>query len=141
VTLNPSAPLARHFLACVLEFSSRPAEAIPHIKTLLRLDPRYRFASLAVADKALCQFLLGDPAPPLHGPSAEILPSHLRTCYRRRLIDWFLDRFSFLTVRVIRRSVQNRTLSYPFSRASGTTARSPVLLMVMKFVAVAQAGW
>ena len=60
VTLNPSAPLARHFLACVLEFSSRPAEAVPHIETLLRLDPRYRFASLAVADKALCQFLLGD---------------------------------------------------------------------------------
>jgi adenylate cyclase len=60
VTLNPSAPLARHFLACVLEFSSRPAEAIPHLETLLRLDPRYRFASLAVADEALCQFLLGD---------------------------------------------------------------------------------
>jgi adenylate cyclase len=60
VMLNPSAPLARHFLACVLEFSSRPAEAIPLLETLLRLDPRYRFASLARADEALCQFLLGD---------------------------------------------------------------------------------
>ena len=29
VTLNPSAPLARHFLACVLEFSGQPADALP----------------------------------------------------------------------------------------------------------------
>ena len=28
VSLNPSAPLARHFLACILEFSGRPGEAI-----------------------------------------------------------------------------------------------------------------
>jgi adenylate cyclase len=60
VTLNPSAPLARHFLACVLEFSGRPADAIPHLEAVLRLDPRYRFASLALADQALCRFLLGD---------------------------------------------------------------------------------
>jgi tetratricopeptide (TPR) repeat protein len=60
VALNPSAPLARHFLACVHEFSQRPAEAIPHIEALLRLDPRYRFASLALADQALCRFLLGE---------------------------------------------------------------------------------
>ena len=58
--LNPSAPLARHFLACVHEFSQRPAEAIPHIEALLRLDPRYRFTSLALADQALCRFLLGE---------------------------------------------------------------------------------
>jgi adenylate cyclase len=60
VSLNPSAPLGRHFLACVLEFSGRPAEALPHIDAVLRLDPRYRFASLAIADMALCHFLLGD---------------------------------------------------------------------------------
>lgn len=60
VALNPSAPLARHFLACVFEFSQRPAEAIPQIESLLRLDPQYRFASLAHADISLCQFLLGD---------------------------------------------------------------------------------
>jgi adenylate cyclase len=58
VSLNPSAPLARHCLACVLEFSRRPADAIPHIDALLRLDPHYRFASLAYADVSLCQFLL-----------------------------------------------------------------------------------
>lgn len=46
VGLNPSAPLARHFLACVLEFSGRPADALPHLEAILRLDPRYRFRSL-----------------------------------------------------------------------------------------------
>ena len=60
VALNPSAPLGRHFLACVLEFSGRPREALPHLQTLLRLDPHYRFRSLALADQSLCHFLLGE---------------------------------------------------------------------------------
>jgi adenylate cyclase len=60
VALNPSAPLARHFLACVLEFSGRPRDALPHLETVLRLDPHYRFRSLALADQSLCHFLLGD---------------------------------------------------------------------------------
>jgi adenylate cyclase len=60
VALNPSAPLARHFLACVLEFSGRPRDALPHLDTVLRLDPHYRFRSLALADQSLCYFLLGD---------------------------------------------------------------------------------
>jgi adenylate cyclase len=60
VSLNPSAPLGRHFLACIHEFSGRPAEALPHIDAVLRLDPRYRFGPLAIADKALCYFLMGD---------------------------------------------------------------------------------
>lgn len=60
VSLNPSAPLARHFLACVLEFSGRPSEALPHLDALLRLDPRYRFRSLAIADQSLCHLLLGN---------------------------------------------------------------------------------
>jgi len=60
VSLNPSAPLARHFLACVLEFSGRPADALPQLEALLRLDPRYRFRSLALADQSLCHLLLGN---------------------------------------------------------------------------------
>jgi tetratricopeptide (TPR) repeat protein len=52
--------MARHFLACVLEFSGRPKEALPHLETVLRLDPHYRFRSLALADQSLCHFLLGD---------------------------------------------------------------------------------
>jgi adenylate cyclase len=60
VGLNPSAPLARHFLACVLEFSGRPADALPHLEAILRLDPRYRFRSLALADQSLCHLLIGN---------------------------------------------------------------------------------
>ena len=60
VALNPSAPMARHFLACVLEFSGQPAESLPHLEAILRLDPQYRFRSLAIADQSLCHFLLGD---------------------------------------------------------------------------------
>ena len=60
VGLNPSAPLGRHFLACVLEFSGQPREALPHLETVLRLDPHYRFRSLALADQSLCHFLVGD---------------------------------------------------------------------------------
>ncbi len=62
VSLNPSAPLARHFLACIHGFGGRPAEAIPHLRLALRLDPRYRFASLVLADESLCHLLLGDAA-------------------------------------------------------------------------------
>ena len=58
VGLNPSAPLARHFLACVLEFSGRPADALPHLEAIL--DPRYRFRSLALADQSLCHLLIGN---------------------------------------------------------------------------------
>ncbi|HUK08987.1 MAG TPA: adenylate/guanylate cyclase domain-containing protein [Stellaceae bacterium] len=58
VALNPSAPLARHFLACVLEFTGHPGEALPHLDAILRLDPHYRFRSLAIADQSLCHLLL-----------------------------------------------------------------------------------
>ena len=47
-------------LACILEFSGRPAEALPHLEAILRLDPRYRFRSLAIADQSLCHLLLGN---------------------------------------------------------------------------------
>ena len=86
VTLNPSAPLARHFLGCVLEFYSRPAEAIPHLQAVMRLDPRYRFGSLCLADEALCQFLLGDLAA-AHGlaeKAVRLQPANVRA--RQRLV-------------------------------------------------------
>ena len=86
VSLNPSAPLARHFLACVYEFSQRPAEAIPHLDAVLRLDPRYRFASLAMADQALCRFLLGelDAARAAAEKAVRLQPGNVRA--RQRLI-------------------------------------------------------
>jgi adenylate cyclase len=86
VTLNPSAPLARHFLACVLEFSQRPAEALPHLQAVRRLDPRYRFESLALADEALCHFLLGDLEAALAAANkaVRLQPSNVRA--RQRLV-------------------------------------------------------
>jgi adenylate cyclase len=85
VSLNPSAPLARHFLACILEFIGRPAEAIPHLQVIHRLDPRYQFSSLAVADEALCCLLTGDldAALTLAEKAVRMLPANVRA--RQRL--------------------------------------------------------
>ncbi len=85
VSLNPSAPLARHFLACILEFSGQPAEAIPHLQAIHRLDPHYEFASLAVADEALCELLLGnlDASLALAERAVRMLPANVRA--RQRL--------------------------------------------------------
>jgi adenylate cyclase len=86
VRLNPSAPLARHCLACILEFSGRPADAIPHLQAVLRLDPRYRFASLCLADEAMCRFLMGDFAASssLAERAVRMQPSNVRA--RQRLV-------------------------------------------------------
>jgi TolB-like protein len=86
VALNPSAPLARHMLACILEFSGRPAEALPHLEAILRLDPRYRFRSLAIADQSLCHLLLGnfDEAISLADKAVRAQPANVRA--RQRLV-------------------------------------------------------
>jgi len=86
VALNPSAPLARHMLACILEFSGRPAEALPHLEAILRLDPRYRFRSLAIADQSLCHLLLGnfDEAISLADKAVRVQPANVRA--RQRLV-------------------------------------------------------
>lgn len=86
VELNPSAPMARHFLACILEFSGRPAEALPHLEAILRLDPRYRFRSLAVADQSLCHFLSGnlDQAAATAERAVRMQPGNVRA--RQRLV-------------------------------------------------------
>lgn len=85
VSLNPSAPLARHFLACIFEFTGRPAEAVLHLQVIHKLDPRYQFASLAVADEALCCMLLGDldAAVRLAEKAVRMLPANVRA--RQRL--------------------------------------------------------
>ena len=86
VRLNPSAPLARHFLACVLEFSGRPADALPHLEAILRLDPRYRFRSLALADQSLCHLLIGnfDKAIATAESAVRVQPGNVRA--RQRLV-------------------------------------------------------
>jgi adenylate cyclase len=86
VALNPSAPLARHFLACVLEFTGRPADALPHLEAILRFDPRYRFRSLALADQSLCHLLLGnfDDAISIAEMAVRVQPGNVRA--RQRLV-------------------------------------------------------
>ena len=86
VALNPSAPMARHGLACIFEFSGRPAEALPHLEAILRLDPRYRFRSLAIADQSLCHLLLGnfDEAVSTAEKAVRTQPGNVRA--RQRLV-------------------------------------------------------
>jgi TolB-like protein/Flp pilus assembly protein TadD len=86
VALNPSAPLARHFLACVLEFTGHPGEALPHLEAILRLDPHYRFRSLAIADQSLCHLLLDnlDEAISTAEKAIRIQPGNVRA--RQRLV-------------------------------------------------------
>jgi adenylate cyclase len=86
VALNPSAPLARHFLACILEFTGHPGEALPHLEAILRLDPHYRFRSLAIADQSLCHLLLDnlDEAISTAERAIRIQPGNVRA--RQRLV-------------------------------------------------------
>ena len=84
VALNPSAPLARHFLACVLEFTGHPTEALPHLETILRLDPHYRFRSLAIADQSLCHLLLDNLDEAIAEKAWRIQPGNVRA--RQRLV-------------------------------------------------------
>jgi adenylate cyclase len=86
VALNPSAPLARHFLACILEFTGHPREALPHLEAILRLDPHYRFRSLAMADQSLCHWLLDnfDEAISTAQRAVRIQPGNVRA--RQRLV-------------------------------------------------------
>jgi adenylate cyclase len=90
VALNPSAPLARHFLACVLEFTGHPAEALPHLEAILRLDPHYRFRSLAIADQSLCHLLLDnlDEAIATAEKALRIQPGNVRARQRRAMRDF-----------------------------------------------------
>jgi len=60
ITLNPSAAMARHFNGCVLTFDSRPAEAMPHLRAVLQLDPRFPLLSVTLADIGLVHLLLGE---------------------------------------------------------------------------------
>jgi adenylate cyclase len=60
IALNPSAAIAHHFHGCVLIFDSRPAAAIPHLRAVLQLDPRFPFLSVTLADIGLALLLLGE---------------------------------------------------------------------------------
>jgi TolB-like protein/DNA-binding SARP family transcriptional activator/Flp pilus assembly protein TadD len=57
--LNPSSSFARMFASCILEFGGRSAEAIPGLNEVVRLDPFSPLVSLAYADLALSNLLVG----------------------------------------------------------------------------------
>ncbi len=60
VALNPSASEARHGLGCGLGFAGSPAEALPHLEMVFKLDPQYRNSAAALGDQGLSNFLLGN---------------------------------------------------------------------------------
>lgn len=84
VDLNPSAALAYHLLACVLEFSGRSADAIPHLHTIQRLDPHYQFESVALGDLALSHLSLEefDTSVEFAKKAIRVLPSNVRAYQR-----------------------------------------------------------
>ena len=132
VALNPSAPLARHFLACVLEFSGRPAEALPHLEAILRLDPQYRFRSLAIADQSLCHLLIGDFDKAITTAECAVRVQTGNVRARQRLVAALsargsddargLPRRNFATATGIRSRLHRRT--YPFSFLTNLTSLS-----------------
>lgn len=60
LALNPTAPLAHQFLGCVRNFDGRPAEALPHLASSLKLNPGPSSATLLLADMSLSHLLVGD---------------------------------------------------------------------------------
>jgi adenylate cyclase len=85
VGLNPSAAYTHHLLACVLEFSGYSREAIEHIKTVLRLDPHYRFKAYVLADLALSHISLGnfEEALTFADQALQLNPTYVRALQRR----------------------------------------------------------
>lgn len=59
VYLNPSSSIANHAAACALEFAGMPGEALPHLRLILRLDPRYANNAAMLSDMALSYLQLG----------------------------------------------------------------------------------
>ncbi|MEX0810057.1 MAG: BTAD domain-containing putative transcriptional regulator [Dongiaceae bacterium] len=59
VALNPSSSIAHHSAACVYEFSGLPEQGLTHLRTVLRLDPRYANNASLLADMALSYLQLG----------------------------------------------------------------------------------
>jgi adenylate cyclase len=60
IALNPSAAIAYHFFACVLVFEGSPDKAIPKLRAVLQLDPRFPFLPVTLADMGLAHLLTGE---------------------------------------------------------------------------------
>jgi TolB-like protein/Tfp pilus assembly protein PilF len=59
IALNPSAAMAHYFLGCVLGFAGRPEDTLEIQQAVLRLDPRFPFRSVLLADLSLANLLIG----------------------------------------------------------------------------------
>ncbi|MDX1513153.1 MAG: tetratricopeptide repeat protein [Gammaproteobacteria bacterium] len=92
--LNPSAAQAHHGFACALEFAGRPDEALPHLKTVLRLDPSYRNRAALLGDFALSHLLLGnyEAALDFAEQSVAAMPEYARGLHRLAAILGHLGR-------------------------------------------------
>jgi len=86
VNLNPSAAEARHGLGCGLGFAGKPAEALPHLIMVFKLDPQYRNSAAALGDLGLSNFLLGsfDESIRYLSEAATTQPDYIRS--RQRLV-------------------------------------------------------
>ncbi len=60
IALNPSAAIAYHFNGCVLTFAGDPAAAIAQLETVAKLDPRFQFMPVTLADIGLARLLVGE---------------------------------------------------------------------------------
>jgi len=61
LSLNPSASIAYHFLACALTFDGQAAAAVPKLAAILDIDPRFAFLSATLSDLGLAKLLTGEP--------------------------------------------------------------------------------
>ena len=60
VRLNPSAALARHALACALEWVGQPEEALDHMEVIFRLQSNYPGRAAILGQIASCALFTGD---------------------------------------------------------------------------------
>ena len=84
VSLNPSSSIAHHAAACVLEFSGLPERGLDHLRTVLRLDPRYANNASLLADMALSYLQLGqyEDAVTYGRKAVSIRPDYARVYHR-----------------------------------------------------------
>ncbi|MEX1109006.1 MAG: BTAD domain-containing putative transcriptional regulator [Dongiaceae bacterium] len=84
VALNPSSSIAHHSAACVYEFSGLPEQGLIHLRTVLRLDPRYANNASLLADMALSYLQLRqfEDSVTYARKAASIRPDYARVYHR-----------------------------------------------------------
>jgi tetratricopeptide (TPR) repeat protein len=92
--LNPSSTIARLFVSCVLEFGGRPADAIPGLNAIVRLDPFSPLLTFAYADLAISHLLVREleQAVAAAEQAIRVNPSNVRARQRLTAALGHLDR-------------------------------------------------